>query len=93
MVDWRSRLTDPVVIDSIRNMNIDFSEVSVSVIWPDCNFFSNQFRTQCEARKETWETHFKVFNASEEKGNLIFINMNNAIERLEKFIGEQNDPN
>lgn len=88
MVDWRSRLTTPEVADSIRNMNIDFSKVSVSVVWTDCNFFSNQFKTQCETRKETWEKHFDVFNASEEKGNLIFINMNNAVERLEKFIGE-----
>jgi len=88
MVDWRSTLDTPEVTSSIQKMNIDFSAVSVSVIWPDCEFFSDQFKSQCESRKEIWEKHFSVFNATENKNNLVFINMNNAIERLKTFIGE-----
>ncbi len=88
MVDWRSTLQAPEVVESINNMNIDFSHTSVSVIWPDCNFFSNQFQSKCEERKEIWTKNFSKFNASEELGNLIFLNMSNATDKLTSFIGE-----
>jgi len=88
MIDWRSNLKDPETIRSIQNMNIDFSNVSVSIIWTDCNFYNDEFQSKCGSRKETWEEYFKTFNATEDKGNLIFVNLNNAVDRLEKFIGE-----
>lgn len=88
LVDWRSNLESPEILSSIEQMNINFSEISVAVIWPDCQFFSDQFKSQCESRKETWGKNFYNFNASEEKGNLIFINMDNSIDNLKKFIGE-----
>lgn len=88
LVDWRSNLESAEILSSIEEMNINFSNVSVAVIWPDCQFFSDQFKSQCESRKDTWSKNFYNFQASEEKGNLIFVNMDNAINKLEKFIGD-----
>lgn len=88
LVDWRSNLESPEILASIQQMNIDLSYVSVAVIWPDCQFFSDQFKTQCESRKETWTRNFSMFRASEDQGNLIFINIDNAVDKLIKFIGD-----
>jgi hypothetical protein len=88
MIDWRYDLKNPKDMNAIQNMHIDFSEISVSVIWPDCDFFTDEFKSQCGSRKEIWERHFQTFNASDDNGNLMFINSDNATERLKDFIGE-----
>ena len=89
LVDWRSNLESSEILSTIIQMTIDFSNVSVAVVWPDCQFFSDQFKSQCESRKETWTKNFSMFHASEENGNLIFVNMDNAVSKLKNFIGEK----
>jgi hypothetical protein len=88
MVDWRSTLTSPLVTETIQDMQIDFSLVSVSIIWPDCTFFADEFKSQCNARKEVWTPHFNSFGATEERGNLVFMNLDNAKEKLITFVGD-----
>ncbi len=87
MGDWRSIFDSGEIKYQVQEMNIDFSNVSVSVIWLECKFFSDLFLNKCKTRLNTWVEHFSSFNASEDQGNLIFLNQDNIVDRLVRYLG------
>jgi hypothetical protein len=88
MKDWRTNIGGEVQ-EQIQQMEIDFSNVSVAVVWMDCQFFSDQFANKCESRLETWQTQFASFGATQDRGNIVFLNQNNVVEKLSNYLGGQ----
>jgi len=87
MIDWRTNIEGGEVREMIEDMEIDFSNISISVVWLECKFFTDLFQNKCGTRLETWQEHFASFGATEKKGNIVFLNQDNVVAELVDYLG------